>query len=176
SKPEPEPEPEPESEPKPEPKPEPEPEPELEEQPDIEQPSDQAPDTQAAAEPVSARSSEVDPAPPSRPDEPASPESVAGNDPAAENRYAEQVRAAVERCKEYPRLARRLREEGTVVMRFTLARDGSLLQVEMAASSGRDRLDKAARQAIECMDAPPFERSMRGARRQFELPIEFRLY
>jgi periplasmic protein TonB len=48
----------------------------------------------------------------------------------------------------YPIESRRRREQGTVVLAVTLAADGSVETVSVARSSGFDRLDKAALDAV----------------------------
>ena len=46
--------------------------------------------------------------------------------------------------KTYPEAARRSGEQGRVVVRFTVARDGQVLDVQLASSSGSPRLDQGA--------------------------------
>lgn len=48
----------------------------------------------------------------------------------------------------YPTLSRRLGEEGRVLLRVYVLADGSAGQVEIRQSSGFDRLDRAAREAV----------------------------
>ncbi|MET0269419.1 MAG: energy transducer TonB, partial [Sphingomonas sp.] len=48
----------------------------------------------------------------------------------------------------YPTESRRKREEGTVVLRLTLAVDGSVADIGVAQGSGFERLDKAALAAV----------------------------
>lgn len=48
----------------------------------------------------------------------------------------------------YPALSRRLGEEGRVLLRVYVLADGSAGQVEIHQSSGYDRLDRAAREAV----------------------------
>lgn len=48
----------------------------------------------------------------------------------------------------YPMESRRHREQGTVVLSVTLALDGSVEDVRIARSSGYERLDRAARDAV----------------------------
>lgn len=64
--------------------------------------------------------------------------------------YLSKVNGAVQRSKVNPRS----RSTGTVVMKFTVATDGSLLSKEVAVSSGHGILDKAAAQTLE--RAAPF--------------------
>jgi periplasmic protein TonB len=49
---------------------------------------------------------------------------------------------------EYPPMAERLGEEGTVVLRFLVDVDGTAVQSEIASSSGHETLDEAARSAL----------------------------
>ena len=49
---------------------------------------------------------------------------------------------------EYPSASRRLEEEGTVTLRFLINIDGKVVQSEIQSTSGYQRLDEAARQAL----------------------------
>ena len=48
----------------------------------------------------------------------------------------------------YPLESRRKREQGTVLLSLTLGTDGSVAEISVARSSGFERLDKAARDAV----------------------------
>jgi protein TonB len=48
----------------------------------------------------------------------------------------------------YPKLSRRLNEQGQVVIRVYVAADGSARQVEIKTSSGYDRLDQEALRTV----------------------------
>lgn len=50
---------------------------------------------------------------------------------------------------EYPRLARRMGEQGKVMLRVYVTATGSAQRVEIQTSSGSPRLDQAARAAVE---------------------------
>ena len=94
----------------------------------------------------------------------------------AEAAYKAQVRQAVAERKHYPRLARRMGEEGRVVVEFTLEHSGALVTVRIKQSSGSERLDEAALQAVR--DAAPFPPFPEGRARQhweFSLPLSFSL-
>lgn len=94
----------------------------------------------------------------------------------AEAAYKTRIRQAVNEHKHYPNLARRLHEEGRVVVAFTLDRSGALLAVSIKQSSGSERLDEAAMQAVR--DAAPFPPFPEGSPRQhwdFSLPLRFAL-
>ena len=49
---------------------------------------------------------------------------------------------------EYPSASRRLEETGTVVVRFLIDVDGRVVDSKVESSSGYDRLDEAARNAL----------------------------
>ncbi len=59
---------------------------------------------------------------------------------------------------EYPKASRRSSEEGVVTLRFLIDTDGQVLKSEISKSSGFDRLDEAARQALsKCKFRPGME-------------------
>lgn len=61
--------------------------------------------------------------------------------------WGAQVRSKIERGKRYPPAARGA--SGTVQVRITIARDGTLRAVSVAASSGHPALDEAALRAVK---------------------------
>jgi periplasmic protein TonB len=64
---------------------------------------------------------------------------------------------AANRCRkpEYPPMAQRLGEEGTVVLRFLIGVDGTAVDSKIVSSSGHARLDEAARAALsQCKFKP----------------------
>lgn len=85
--------------------------------------------------------------------------------------YLAALRARVEREKEYPAFARQLGLTGTTVVALSVASDGSLAGVSLAATSGHATLDKAALAAVR--RAAPFGPTG-GERLKVEIPITFR--
>jgi protein TonB len=65
--------------------------------------------------------------------------------------------AAASSCQkpEYPPVSRRLEETGTVVLRFLIDVDGKVLDSGVQQSSGHNRLDEAARQALALCNFKP---------------------
>lgn len=59
------------------------------------------------------------------------------------------------RKPEYPAISRRLEETGTVVLDFLIDVDGKVIDSKVAQSSGRTRLDEAARQALTLCNFKP---------------------
>ncbi len=90
-------------------------------------------------------------------------------------RYWERVRAKVTRALNYPTESRRRCEEGRVVVRIVLARDGQLARLE-STTGGSPALLEAARKAVEAaapFPAPDFP--LDGETIAADLPIRFTL-
>ncbi|AHE99902.1 energy transducer TonB family protein [Thioalkalivibrio paradoxus] len=68
--------------------------------------------------------------------------------PGIEARYLAALHAALERHKDYPRIAQRRREEGTVLLLFTVDRQGFLLDHTIVRSSGHRSLDNTVEHMI----------------------------
>lgn len=90
--------------------------------------------------------------------------------------YLAKVRNAIEARKSYPALARRSRQQGTVVVHFHLSSDGRLLDHGIVTSSGRSLLDRAALQALELVGRfPTLPEPLGEEMLAFEVPVVFRL-
>lgn len=95
---------------------------------------------------------------------------------AAEDAYKALVRHRVDSRKRYPPLSRRMGEEGRVVVEFKLGSNGEVLHVRVKESSGRERLDEAALQAVrEAASFPPFPDEVARQSWEFTLPLNFSL-
>jgi len=112
------------------------------------------PQPQAAATPVAATPS---PSPVSLPELPVAPvarivpetiEAPLRSNGAAEGRFAQDVRARIEKKKIFPDTARDLGMSGNVEIVYLLDRAGKLLKAEIAVSSGYPLLDQAAIRAV----------------------------
>lgn len=94
----------------------------------------------------------------------------------AEAAYKAHIRQKIDAHKHYPKLARRMGEEGRVVVEFSLDASGAVSSVRIKQSSGSARLDEAALQAVR--DAAPFPPFPDGVGRKhwdFTLPLSFAL-
>jgi protein TonB len=92
----------------------------------------------------------------------------------SEKGYQQGVREALLKCREYPRIAKRMGVEGEVKMKFTVDTQGHLLEKPMiVSSSGNALLDKAALDAFECAQFPSFITGMTGGAREFVVPLSF---
>ncbi len=90
--------------------------------------------------------------------------------------YLGELASAIARNRHYPRLSRRRREEGRVLVGFHIASDGHFEQVRVLESSGRPRLDRAALETVRRTSPfrppPP---TLNEADREIRLPVVFRL-
>jgi len=77
--------------------------------------------------------------------------------------------------RSYPDEARRRAEEGTVLVRFSVAQDGHVLDVTLVRSSGSATLDEAAQATFRNARMPPFTADMAQAQTTVTVPIRYRL-
>ena len=90
--------------------------------------------------------------------------------------YKLSIRRAIEANKRYPRKARRLRQQGTVTLAFTILRDGTIENLRITQSAGADRLDQAALKAIEKISGRyPLPAELNKPSWDFNVPIQYSL-
>jgi periplasmic protein TonB len=110
--------------------------------------------------------------------EPAVPEGESGEamDEVRLTDYQARLRAAIERERQYPRLAVRQRLEGDVLVAFRVWADGRMERIRVLESSGHALLDDAALTAVRRVrQAEPLPADVPGEFRDFEILLEFRL-
>jgi len=83
--------------------------------------------------------------------------------------------AWVQSRKRYPDEARRQSMEGQVAVRFTVGRDGQVLDAQVAHGSGSDLLDQAALSMFRGGRAPSFPADMSQSQLTTTISIRFRL-
>ncbi len=86
--------------------------------------------------------------------------------------YLATIRAIVMRHRRYPRIARRLRYEGVVKLRFIITKDGTLHGLKILTSSNHAILDNAALATLKeaAKEFPPPPKKI-----EVVLPLEYRL-
>ena len=90
--------------------------------------------------------------------------------------YLTQLRAKIDSNKKYPKISKRLNEQGQVVVSFMVLQSGEFKNIKIIKSSGKKRLDKAALKALEetkSFKAIPQE--LKKSFLQISLPITFKL-
>lgn len=75
----------------------------------------------------------------------------------------------------YPMASRRLREEGTVVLRIFVNADGTVGEVQLGKSSGYSRLDQAAMDTVKRWKLIPARRGSEPFATWYSLPLTFKL-
>lgn len=75
----------------------------------------------------------------------------------------------------YPRLSRRIGEQGKVLLRVLVTADGLAGEVRLQQSSGHSRLDEAARSAVSQWRFEPARQGDRPIANWVIVPIEFKL-
>lgn len=94
----------------------------------------------------------------------------------AQDHYFRVLRDWLDRHKDYPRIAQRRGEEGTVVLAFTLNRHGMVLEHAILRSSGHSILDNTVEHLIRrAQPLPAIPPEMNVELLQVVVPIEFRL-
>lgn len=105
---------------------------------------------------------------------------AAHSEPQQAGRMAEDYLAAlvkaIERHRFYPRMSRRLNEEGTVEVRFVVQRNGRLTDITVERSSGSQRLDEAALQTLgKTTPFAPLPAALEREQLSLTVPIVYRL-
>lgn len=83
--------------------------------------------------------------------------------------------SALSKPPKYPSESRKLREEGEVLIRALISEDGHVLEVKMDRSSGHERLDAAAIQAISGWVFSPATSDGVPVKAWALYPVQFRL-
>lgn len=89
--------------------------------------------------------------------------------------YQQQLNELIERNKKYPLIARKGRQQGRVVVEFSLHKTGELGSVQVIQSSGHRLLDRAAFQAVNSVKKFPALPEVLPEDTQFRISINFSL-
>ena len=90
--------------------------------------------------------------------------------------YQQQLASWLNKFQFYPINAKKLRLEGTVLVKVTIRYDGTVLQTALEKSSGSEILDGAALQLLELANPlPPFPENFESDEITFIAPISYSL-
>lgn len=90
--------------------------------------------------------------------------------------YLIALREAIDKNKKYPRISKRLEEQGMVLISFTVLKSGLFKNIKVLTSSGKKRLDKAALKALELTGKfKPFGKEIKKEFLELIVPINFKL-
>jgi protein TonB len=99
-----------------------------------------------------------------------------GGQKGAERSYFAELSAKLARHKRYPNRARRLNEEGIVVLFFVVNRTGNIIESHISKSSGYSKLDDAVlRMLKKSSPLPAFPDEMEQSQLSINIPISFKL-
>lgn len=99
-----------------------------------------------------------------------------GGAPGTDSDYYREIQAWLERHKRYPRRSKLRNEQGVVLLRFVVTRDGVVTLSGIKKSSGHKRLDKEAMGMIKrAQPLPPMPDDMRQAQLDLVIPVKFHL-
>lgn len=181
------PEPRPEPPPEPEPVPEPTPKPPPKPKPKPEPPPPPAPEPRVKPdrpEPPVAQA-ETNPEPPSETPPATRQAPLASASTAPRSQPADSDQPVLEPRYDaaylnnpdvrYPALSRRMREEGSVMLRVFVSADGRAEKVEVSRSSGSPRLDKAASTSVSGWRFVPARKGERNVASWVLVPVVFKL-
>ena len=92
----------------------------------------------------------------------------------AENEYRAKLQAAIETQKKYPRRARRLRQQGSVLVAFKVQKDGSIKNIKVTSASDSTILDKAAMETVlKISGLYPLPEELNRTEWSFSIPINY---
>ncbi len=102
------------------------------------------------------------------------PEFLQNRQVAIRNSYLAILKRQIEHHKQYPLIARKGRQQGTVIVQFELTADGNLKSCQVQKSCGYRLLDKAAARAVRAAAPfPDLPAEIDLADTSFILPIKF---
>ena len=90
--------------------------------------------------------------------------------------YLDRLKRWLEKYKRYPEQAKKDKQQGQLVVSFTILRDGTVLDPRIERSSGFPLLDAAALAMLrDASPVPPLPQSYRAPRLGVDLPVGFSL-
>ncbi|PCK33700.1 TonB family protein [Pseudoalteromonas piscicida] len=75
----------------------------------------------------------------------------------------------------YPRLSRKFKEQGTVLLKIYIEADGSVSEIEIHESSGHSRLDQSARATVKHWQYQPATQDGQAIGYWYLQPVNFAL-
>ena len=90
--------------------------------------------------------------------------------------YGKKLREEINKNKTYPTVSKKLKEEGKVIIRFKVLKNGKFEDIHILVSSNKERLDKAALNAVyDTKEFIPYDDKIQKEFIEYNLPLEFLL-
>ncbi len=88
--------------------------------------------------------------------------------------YKAELRATIDKNKYYPTMSRRLGQQGTVVIAFTLLEDGNIVDIRIEKPSQYERLNVSALDAVKKVERfKPIPKEVGEVRMDIKVPVKF---
>jgi protein TonB len=88
--------------------------------------------------------------------------------------YGKKLREEINKNKNYPTVSKKLKEQGKVIIRFKVLKNGIFEDISILISSNKERLDKAALNAVyDTKEFIPYDDKIQKEFLEYDLPLEF---
>jgi len=92
------------------------------------------------------------------------------------NKYINQIYNSIKITKKYPKMAKRLNQQGVAEVSFTINKNGCISNVKLYKSSGYSLIDKAAVKAVKkIINLKPIPKKLNKNKWEMVLPINYKL-
>jgi|FLYM01.1.fsa_nt_gi periplasmic protein TonB len=94
----------------------------------------------------------------------------------AEEIYKSQIARELNARKSYPLMAKKLRQQGRVVVQFNVARDGQIIEAKVVKSSPFTTLNSSAQKLVENLkNLNPFPNEIKKSTWLFQVPVDYQM-
>lgn len=94
----------------------------------------------------------------------------------AEELYKIEIARALNSKKSYPSMARRLRQQGRVIVQFNVTREGKIIEARVVQSSPFKTLNQSAKDLVNGLKKlNPFPKEIKKATWLFQVPVDYQL-
>lgn len=95
---------------------------------------------------------------------------------AIKNSYLSKVRKIIEQHKKYPRIAKRMKQEGVVKVKFTIGKNGKIRHIKLAQKCPYTKLNKAALQILhQIVSFGPIPKELNETYLSLTVPIKYKI-
>lgn len=95
---------------------------------------------------------------------------------AIKNSYLAKVRKTIEQHKKYPKMAKRMKQQGVVYVKFTINKDGSLRHISLAKKCPYKKLNDAAINTLKRIGAfAPIPKELNKRYLSLTVPINYKI-
>lgn len=94
----------------------------------------------------------------------------------AEELYKSQIAQELNSRKSYPPIAKRLKQQGRVIVQFNVTREGKILEAKVVQASPFKTLNQSARELVEGLKGlNPFPNEIKKTTWLFQVPVDYQM-